>query len=73
MKEGSLKAGDILQIFLPAQDSCMWLNQDVVLIDRYVPFTAASYWQLYAQHTHSMCRLVWHLVYVIYTVLWDIW
>ena len=36
MKQGSLKAGEILEIFLPAQDSCVWLNQDVVLIDRYV-------------------------------------
>lgn len=35
MKQGSLKAGDVLQIFLPAQASSLWLNQEVVLIDRY--------------------------------------
>ena len=35
MKQGSLNAGDVLEIFLPAQDSSVWLNQDVVLIDRY--------------------------------------
>ena len=35
-REESLGAGEVLEIFLPAQDSCMWLNQDVVVIDRYV-------------------------------------
>ena len=34
MKQGSLRPGDVLEIFLPAQDSNVWLNQDVVLIDR---------------------------------------
>ena len=35
MNEESLNSGDVLEIFLPAHDSCMWLNQDVVIIDRY--------------------------------------
>ena len=34
MKQESLRPGDVLEIFLPAQNSNMWLNQDVVLIDR---------------------------------------
>ena len=36
MKQKSLRAGDVLKVFLPAQDSCIWLNQDVVVMDRYV-------------------------------------
>ena len=36
MNRTSLQAKDILDIVLPAQDSCMWLNQDVVVMDRYV-------------------------------------
>ena len=35
MNEESLNSGDVLEIFLPAHDSCMWLNQDVVIMDRY--------------------------------------
>lgn len=35
MKQGSLKAGDVLEIYLPTQASSVWLNKDVVLIDRY--------------------------------------
>ena len=36
MNKQSFEAGDVLEIFLPAQDSCIWLNQDVVVMDRYV-------------------------------------
>lgn len=35
MKQDSLKPGDVLEIFLPARDSSVCLNKDVVLIDRY--------------------------------------
>ena len=35
MNEESLRGRDVLEIFLSAHDSYMWLNQDVVLIDRY--------------------------------------
>ena len=35
MKQDSLKPGDVLEVFLPARGSSVWLNQDVVLIDRY--------------------------------------
>jgi len=36
MNAQSLKAEDVLEIFLPAHDSCIWLSQDVVVMDRYV-------------------------------------
>lgn len=35
MKQGSLKAGDVLEVYLPTPASSVWLNKDVVLIDRY--------------------------------------